>query len=175
MPKLNEKIIILANKSDDENKIQGVASGTGKIEAAKEEGKLPTFTMDAYNGGIIGQYFGSAIVDLEGVEFADTLAILWHHDTELPIGHSTSAKVEGNSIKVEGILSGDPEDPQVRKVIAMAKNGFPWQVSIGADIVKRESIDEGETALVNGVEHNGPLVIARKTLIYEVSFLPLGG
>jgi hypothetical protein len=62
----------------------------------------------------------------------------------------------------------------VAKVTAPAKNGFEWQLSIGAITIRTEFVEAGKTATVNGREVVGPVTISRETELKEISFVPLG-
>ena len=59
-------------------------------------------------------------------------------------------------------------------MIATSENGFPWQASLGASADKVVFIPEGKTARANGRDHQGPVYIARKSTLGEVSFVALG-
>ena len=149
----------------------------GKIEcsASKEEGGLPTFKIVAYTGQPIKQPFGEVIVDIQGMDISKQIPILWHHDSKLPVGHSTSIeKVEGVGVVIEGVVSGDPKDPIVSKFLTMSENGFPFQASIGAPIKKATRVSAGKTSIVNGIEVKAGMIIAQVTELVETSVLPIG-
>ena len=61
-----------------------------------------------------------------------------------------------------------------QEVIATSENGFPWQASLGANADKVVFIPEGKTATANSREFKGPVYIARKSSLGEVSFVALG-
>lgn len=61
-----------------------------------------------------------------------------------------------------------------QEVIATSENGFPWQASLGANADKVVFIPEGKTATANSREFKGPVYIARKSTLGEVSFVALG-
>ena len=144
-------------------------------EGGDEENKVPTVDINLYNGKPFSQWWGKAIVDIEGVSFAENVVLLWHHDHEEPIGHSTGVTAtQAEGIWVSGILSAGRDNPQVARIVEMSKNGFPWQSSMGATIKRREFLEAGEKTTVNGNEVEGPLEIAREVEIYEASILPLG-
>jgi len=148
------------------------------IQAAKkgEDGKesLPTFTMLAYTGNIIGQGWGKTIVELSGITFPQVIPILADHDASRPVGHSTKITMTEKGLMIEGVISGDPEDESVRRIVAMGKNGFPWQASIGASIDKVEYNDNNDKIIVNGFEVDDDTAIVRASTLYETSILPLG-
>ena len=107
--------------------------------AAKEgeAPKLPTFSMIAYNGGIMAvDVWGSVVVDLAGMEVSDKTAILYSHGTySLDNVLGQTSKVEkGDDLKASGTIMGDSE--VVKQVLALAKNGFGFQASIGAKVIE---------------------------------------
>ena len=55
-----------------------------------------------------------------------------------------------------------------------AKAGFPFQVSVGADIAEGYFVEEGDSAEVNGKKWKGPLIVAEKSVIKEISVTVLG-
>ncbi len=61
-----------------------------------------------------------------------------------------------------------------QEVIATSENGFPWQASLGANADKVVFIPEGKTATANSREFKGPVYIARRSTLGEVSFVALG-
>jgi hypothetical protein len=64
--------------------------------------------------------------------------------------------------------------PTAQEIIATSENGFPWQASLGALADRMVFIAEGRTATANGREFSGPLSIARKSTLGEISFVALG-
>jgi hypothetical protein len=136
---------------------------------------LPRFSIVANSGSpmhVFG-FYDPVVVDMEGVTFAsDRIPVLAYHDTQLGVGHADDCQVKGGKILVAGVVSRDTET--AREVVTSGKNGFPWQASIGATIISSEDVSHGAKVKVNGKTHVGPLVIARKCEVYEVSFVPLG-
>jgi len=150
--------------------------GALSIEAAGGgEGKLPTFRMEAYTGGAMRLAYWPypLVVDLAGITIpAQSLPIRFNHDPDTGVGHTTRVAIEGGSLIAKGVVSRDTE--QAREVVSSAKKGFPWQASIGASVVQRELIPEDQSVLVNGRELKGPVYVARKTILGEISFVDLG-
>jgi hypothetical protein len=145
------------------------------IRAAAGKGKLPTFEGLAYSGAPMTPegWWTPVIIDLDGVKVpSQHRPALRQHDHEQVVGHTTSVKADRKGIHVKGVLSG--EKHHVEKVALPAKNGFQWQLSIGANPVRTERLDDGKTTTVNGREVTGPMTIARETEIGEISFVPLG-
>lgn len=137
--------------------------------------KVRAFSMTAYTGGAmrLSGYYWPVVVDLAGVQVrSQTRPILYYHNVERIVGHTESIEVTSQRIKVAGKLSGVGDD--VTRVTATADNGFPWQASIGADPLQMEFVDRGNTVKVNGRNFDGPVYVARKTSLREISFVALG-
>lgn len=137
--------------------------------------KVRSFSMTAYTGGAmrLSGYYWPVVVDLAGVQVkSQTRPILYYHNIERIVGHTESIEVTSQRIKVSGKLSGVGDD--VTRVTATADNGFPWQASIGADPLQMEFVDRGNTVKVNGRNFDGPVYVARKTSLREISFVALG-
>lgn len=144
------------------------------IQAAASEGELPTFAMTLYTGGTLKQYWGKVVVDLKGMKYKQVMPVHWGHDRNRPVGHTTSVTVEGSKILIQGVISGDPEDPDTRRVIRLGKNKFPLQASGGWDVDEYQRLEEEQEAEMNGRVVKGPLVLARKSVLVEGSIVTLG-
>ncbi|HMP78424.1 MAG TPA: hypothetical protein PKD54_03120 [Pirellulaceae bacterium] len=177
-PARRKPLMILAN---DQTPAQFYIAEAAKIElqAAESpaEGKpaVRRFSMTAYTGGVmqLSGYYWPVVVDLQGVQVnSQARPILLAHDTNRILGHSDKIEVSSQRIRVSGLLSGVGED--VERVIATADNGFPWQASIGAQPIQMEFVPAGNKVKVNGRNLDGPLYVARKTSLREISFAALG-
>ena len=146
------------------------------ITAAKEgqPAVAPRFSMVAYNGGLLrleGWRF-PVVAELAGVEVpARGVKMLKDHDPKQIVGHSDKHDLNGR-IFLEGTISGTGE--AAREIVANAKNGFPWEASIGAPVKRVEFVAEGKSVFVNGREFTGPLYVARASVLKETSFLAFG-
>jgi len=148
------------------------------IEAAAdgEEDRIPTFSMTAYDGGLmhIANFWYPVVADLEGMQLhADTTPILRQHDPGKVVGHADNIDIRKKVVKVNGHVSGVGED--AKEVVECSKRGFKWQASIGASAQEIEFYDKGETVTVNGQKFDGPVYVARKSTLLEVSFVTSGG
>ena len=164
---------ILANR--DEPRAFHASGEDADIEAGDGKGKLPSFRGNAYTGAAMrpGGWWGKVIIDLAGVKVpSQHRPVLRQHDHEKIVGHTTAVKVTKDGIRVEGVFSGEKQ--HVEKVTTPAKNGFKWQLSVGANPVRTEYLEAGETTTVNGREVTGPLTISKETELGEISFVPLG-
>ncbi|MDZ4848090.1 MAG: hypothetical protein SGI77_02255 [Pirellulaceae bacterium] len=142
-----------------------------------EEGKptLRKFSMTAYTGGPmrLGGWPYPVVVDLAGMRVPrKSRPILKDHDRASIVGHTDDIQVSDSRLQVAGVISGVGSTAQ--EVIATSENGFPWQASLGASADKVVFIPEGRSAQANGREHVGPIYIARKSTLGEVSFVALG-
>jgi HK97 family phage prohead protease len=158
----------------DEPRWFTTAGGACRIEAG-EGRKLPSFRGTAYTGAVMrpGGWFGNVIIDLDGVKVpSQHRPILRQHDHEKVVGHSTSIRVDRKGIHAEGVLSG--ERHHVDSVVVPARNGFQWQLSVGANPTRTEFVEPGEETEVNGRTVTGPLTVSRETDLGEISFVPLG-
>ncbi len=148
------------------------------IAAANAEGQpdpLPRFSMVAYTGDamrIDGWRF-PVVVDLEGMAIpSQRRPIRFGHSMYSGVGHTERIAIEGGRLVAEGIVSRDT--PAAREIVVSGKRGFPWQASIGAVVQDSEFIRAGKPVVVNGRNFKGPLYVARKTSLGEISFVDLG-
>jgi hypothetical protein len=168
---------------DDTKTVQMQATGTVTVEAAPKEGydgdekkvPLPKFRMVANTGqpmALAGWKY-PVVMDLEGMNIpSQQRPIRFGHDAMHGVGHTTSIGMENGNLVASGVISRDT--PAAREVIASAKNAFPWQASIGASVQESEHVREGQKTSVNGKEFEGPLIVARKSSLGEISFVDLG-
>ncbi|MBL8892488.1 MAG: hypothetical protein JNL67_21105 [Planctomycetaceae bacterium] len=113
------------------------------------------------------------VVDLAGMRVTrKSRPILKDHDRASIVGHTDDIMVGDSRLEVAGVISGVGNNAQ--EVIATSENGFPWQASLGANADKVVFIPEGKTATANSREFKGPVYIARKSTLGEVSFVALG-
>jgi hypothetical protein len=149
------------------------------LQAAESlgEGKpsLRKFSMTAYTGGAMQlngwQY--PVVVDLAGMRVTrKSRPILKDHDRGSIVGHTDDILISQSRLEVAGVISGVGATAQ--EVIATSENGFPWQASLGASADRVVFIPEGKTAKANDREFTGPIYIARKSTLGEISFVALG-
>jgi len=144
-------------------------------EAADGKAPLPRFTMVAYTGGpmrVAGWRF-PVIMDLAGLGIpSQSRPIRFGHDANSGVGHSNSIQVRDGQLVAAGLISRDTV--AAREVVASARNGFPWQASIGASVDQFEFVKENQSVLVNGREFTGPVNVVRKATLGEISFVDLG-
>lgn len=172
---------IAARNAKAERKPFTAAAGIEcSIQGEPGEGKkLGTFAGNAYTGASMtpGGWWGVLIVDLAGVRIPDQQRpVLRQHDHQQIVGHTETVTIkaegEDKGIHIAGVFSGEPH--HTAKVTTPAKNGFKWQLSIGAEPIVTEFLEAGEELEVNGEVHHGPATISRVTELGEISFVPLG-
>jgi len=153
------------------------ASPAGMVFAAEEsnsEALLPKFTMTAYAGGPMDVgYWLPVVMDLEGMdEVVNPIPALLNHEPDDVAGHIVTATHDGKTLTAAGIVSGTSQEAM--DMVSTAKNGFPWQASIGAKVKRFEELTTNATATVNGQEIQGPVLIARQWTLKEVSIVSIG-
>jgi len=160
--------------------IQGQGAGEVveiKAEAAGAGGvKLRGFSGTAYTGVAmrLPNYSLPVVVDLEGMRVPrQRLPILRQHDPERIVGHSEAIELTPQRLKPSGLISGT--GPAAAEVLALADNNFPWQLSVGAGVDSMEFVDKEARVTINGRSFVGPLYVARKTTLAEISLVPMGG
>lgn len=143
---------------------------TANIEAAKDDTALPTVSIMAYSGKPIRVkgHEHPVVIDLDGVDgLGRSMPLLMSHDAERIVGHGTAQR-DGDTITIGGVVAGDGVDS--KQILTLAKSGFPWRASVGAEVKRLEKIGKNQRASVNNTEYAGPMVIARETYLYETSF-----
>lgn len=147
---------------------QGIEAADGKPK------RLPTITIDAYNGGPmrVSGYYRPVVIDIAGVAgVGRPIPVLRNHDTDRIVGHGVAA-IDGGAIKLAGTLSGENDD--ANEITKLAANGFPWQASVGLQPTRIENVDAGASVKVNGADVTGPAVVVRAGKLFEVSIVALG-
>ena len=149
--------------------------GEGDGEGEGAPMKRPTFSISGYTGApmYVAGFYSPVILDLAGLKAASQeIPVLRDHDPSCIVGMTDSVKINAAGVKMTGIVTG--ENDHAEEVVTQARNGFKWQASVGAGIDRREFLDSGKTAQVNGRTVAGPIVIAREATIYEISFVAIG-
>jgi len=158
--------------------IRASATGTCEIEAlaAGDASGLARVRMVGYTGVPmkLEGFHHPVVVDLESLKVPrQQVPILRAHDQERVAGHTDRVDVSPQRVHASGVLSGVPQ--HTADLAHTAKNGFPWQVSIGAQTTRRvEYVPPGEDAKVNGRVWPGPVLVARGAVLRELSLLPMG-
>jgi hypothetical protein len=149
----------------------GVVAGSSE----PDKPRLPRFSMVAYTGGAmrVAGWRYPVVVDLAGMAIpSQNRPIRFGHDAASGVGHTDQIRMEDGQLLAAGVVSRDTA--AAKEVVASARNGFPWQASIGASVEEFEFVKENQRATVNGREFAGPLSVIRKSLLGEISFVDLG-
>ena len=136
---------------------------------------MPKFSIEAYNGGKLSLKGIPlpVIVDLGGMEYADSIVANLDHDDKRRVGHVTEKSNDGRKLTLDGIVSAATSD--ATEVVQSAARDFPWQASIEAKILgSLEEIKAGKPVRVNGQDFHGPVYVARKTQLFGVALLTRG-
>jgi len=151
------------------------ATGTVDITAAAGEGKVPSFSLLGYTGGVMSVWRGATVIDLAGLALPKTLPVLHDHDPGDPVGHGTPT-IEGSNLTLSGTFSV-AESTSAQKIIASAKREFPWQASVGVAVTRFEVAKAGQDVTVNGQSFTAGrdgLYVIRAGKLREISIVPLG-
>lgn len=154
--------------------------GTPTVQAtfvigAEGELKVPRVDIVAYTGVpmVVRGFKRPVLIDLQGVfSTRESLPLLKDHRPDLVIGHSDRIDNDGRTLRVSGVMSGN--GPAAREVVDNARQGFPWQSSVTAIPTELEEIPAGRSVVVNGREWVGPLTVARRAKLKEISLLSMG-
>ena len=152
------------------------ATATINLEAAGEGSPpLPRFRMVAYTGNPmrVAGWRHPVVLDLAGLAVpSQSRPIRFGHDPLAGVGHTDAIQVENGQLIASGVVSRDT--PAAREVVTSARNGFPWQASVGASVEEFEFVKENQQVAVNGQTFTGPLNVVRKATLGEISFVDLG-
>ena len=144
-------------------------------EDAGPNAALPKFRMVAYTGGPmkVAGWRHPVVIDLAGLAIpSQSRPIRFGHDASAGVGHTSAVAVEEGKLVASGVISRDTH--AAKEVVASARNGFPWQASVGASVEAFEFLRENQSATVNGRDVQGPLNIVRRATLGEISFVDLG-
>jgi len=147
-----------------------------RAKPVRLEAKTREFEMVAYTGAEVDLGFFDRdpwIFDIEGIELGERVPILRDHDPSRVVGHGAASRGEVG-VLASGVVIDSEHFPDALAVAAASDAEFPWQASVGLETLETEYLGEGATATVNGREVVGPITIARKSRLFEVSFVPLG-
>lgn len=148
---------------------------TDLIEAREGGTATPVgVDIDAYNGGpmTIKGYPSQVVIDISGIEgLGRSVPILRDHNHKKIVGHGMARAVD-NMVNLKGQLHADNEGAQ--EIIKRAREGFPWQASVGVQPLRLQHLQEDEIETVNGTEFEGPLVLVRDGILREVSIVAMG-
>jgi hypothetical protein len=138
--------------------------------------KLPAVEIMAYGGGMMQvPHWGLIAIDLTGLELGQ-VPILADHESQRSgvVGHGL-AQVQSGRLIVAGSVSATTI--AAREIVEAAKNGFPWQASVGVQVLEHRAVRGGEMITVNGREITAPtggVTLVERGRLREVSITSLG-
>ena len=135
------------------------------------------FTMVAYTGGPmrVAGFSYPVVVDLGGLDMSKaSFPIFVGHKQDIDdlLGQTDRVEVVGSNLVASGEVIGT--SPRVQRVVEAHDKGFKWQSSIGAAVGQREFVPEGHSVNVNGSSFQGPVIVARRAELGEISFVFVG-
>ncbi len=141
------------------------------IEASA--GGKPKVSGLAYSGGSmkLPGWKHPVVVDLGGMAIPGSVPLLANHEnhTASRVGMVT-ARIDEHTLLIDGEIVA--EGGKAEGIVAQAKAGADWQLSIGADVEEAELV-QGKRE-VNGTEHEGPFYHVKKSTLREVSVVAVG-
>lgn len=165
-----------------------LAGGGGAAGAPEESGgdaklkKPRTISGTAYAGSVIQSWSGPYVIDIAGIRLPEsgaTKPLLLNHakpwllsqNEDRRVGFVESFTREPGALKIAGkMLSNDT----ATRIVKDADDGYPFELSIQIDQIRRRMLRAGESAVVNGREIVGPMEVIDSCLLREVSVVELG-
>ena len=166
----------MKRKKIDKDEIPSMLTlAEGTYEVPEQEGDKPVrCTGVAYSGSSFRQWWSAlpCYVDLAGMKLAEQVCLMLDHDydPECRLG-VIEAKNDGKTLTIDGEF--DTGNPLAQNIIRSGKK-FNWQLSIGAENVKVERVDDGTVETINGSTVNGPALVVRESVLREVSIVAIG-
>ena len=153
---MNERVLTFTTTCE----IQAAADGADR--------QLARFTMTAYTGGAMraAGWDAPVVVDLAGMSIpSQRRPIRLQHSIREGVGHTETVEVRDGGLFAEGMISR--ATGAAKDVVESARNGFPWQASIGTSVEKFEFVKTGQSVTVNGQSIDGPCYVVRKSTLGE--------
>ena len=145
------------------------------MAAGSDGRKEGDVSLSMYDGGIHSHwYWGNLAFDLKGMKLAKSkIPILYAHDTDIPVGISTTHSFDGKFVLDGKFLS---TSEKAKEIQGHSKDGFEYESSLRFDMSKGviEYVKDGESVEVNGLRLKGPGTVMRKAVIMEGSICVFG-
>jgi len=142
-----------------------------------ENGSKPKLSFAGYSGQPVNlRDYGieyPMIYSLSGIEYKNSIPILYEHWE--PIGHSTSISKTDTNLSGEGIPSFPSE--RTNTVVEALQNGFPFEASMGLRITNKDDVtflQKGEKRVINNREVTGPMYVAERSILKEMTITMSG-
>lgn len=146
-----------------------------KIAAADaDDNGLARLRIVANTGSVMEFGDERIAIDVDGVYPHDErgVPILYGHDFERGIGHSTAIESVDGELIIDGVVSRETET--ARDFVTSARNGYPWQASVMGYVRDAIVLDDGESIELHGEIIDGPATIATSFELFEVSVVEYG-
>ena len=166
----------MKRKKIDKDEIPSMLTlAEGVYELPEQDGDKPVRCAGvAYSGGSFRQWWSAlpCYVDLSGMRMAEQVCLMYNHsyDPECRLG-VIEAKNDGKTLTIDGEF--DTGNMLAQSIIRAGRK-FNWQLSIGAENVKVERVDDGTVETINGNTVNGPAIVVRESILREVSIVAIG-
>lgn len=143
---------------------------------AEPDAAAPRLRVLAYTGQPVRLqgWPNPVIVDLSGLVIPPHLPVQHGHDwrAEAGIGHVVEFANSGDRLEV--VVAVSRETDAARDVLSSLRRGYPWQASIGAAVLEKESIGSNQMVEANGKSWKGPLTLVKRAELVEVSIVERG-
>jgi len=148
-----------------------------RLAAGSDQGQdsNTTATMHGvdYSGDAVDLGWETIVIDLETLNAAVPMPLLFAHDHGADIGVVSAIDNDGKTLTLTATLFDDV-DERAADIVAKARRGMPYQLSVGVFDGSVHQIGDGATATVNGRKFNGPISIVRGGTLREVPVVTLG-
>ena len=148
-------------------------------KAISPENGPPKLTFQGYSGDSVDlRDYGfdyPVVYNIAGIELQQKTPIFYQHEDI--IGHTTSMRKVHNSSALRGKGVASLPGPNTTKVVEGAKNGFPWQASMGLKVVNYKTdikLHEKGPIKVNNRDFQGPIYVVNKSVLREMTVTPNG-
>jgi hypothetical protein len=152
-----------------------IGENTPSLFEDADDKSLPRFTLLAYTGSVVQtrELPLPMVIDLSGLDIpTQKIPVRYEHKSFQGVGHTEKIEIIGTDLIAEGVISRDTS--WSRDIMISARNGFPWQASMGGPIFEFEYISADQEVHVNGKTFKGELYVIRKMTLKEISFVDLG-
>ena len=115
--------------------------------------------------------------DFAGMRRNEHVAIDYRHDPDQVMGYLDTFEVKRDGLHASGFLIPVEDDELLRRIVARAKAGVPYEASIyfAGNGMRIEEVSAGAKAEVNGRKIQGPALIWREWPLRGVAICPYGG
>jgi len=112
------------------------------------------------------------VLDLKGMSVDRSVIGNLDHKADQRTGHADNVQIDGKQVLIEGVLSAST--PHRDQVVQSSKDGFPWQLSIEAELQNPRLLKAGATEVINVRTVSGPLYIVGKSKLTGYAFVSHG-